>query len=110
MHWGRIIVAAVLLEVAITAVVTPFGMIYGNPLAPRPGANMTPYLASAAIGCAGLGFLFGWWVARKARSRFALHGLVTGIVATLLYFGLCSLAPGGIAGVIAAYGASLYAL
>ena len=67
-HWGRIILSAVLLEVAITAVVTPFGMIYGNPLNAQPGQpmNTTPYFVAAGAGCAVLGFLFGRWAAAKA--------------------------------------------
>lgn len=109
-RWGRIVLAAVLLEVAITAVVLPVGAIYGNPLNPRPGQNTTPYLASAAVGCAVLGFLFGLWGAAKSSSRFALHGLLVGIVATVLYIGGCSLAPGGLPGVIAAYSPALFAL
>ena len=109
-RWGRIVVAAILLEIAITALVLPFGMMYGNPLDPQPDRmNMTPYLVSAAVGCAGFGFVFGRWVARRAGSRVALHGLLVGVVATLLYFGLCSLAPGGLRGVIAAYSPALYA-
>jgi hypothetical protein len=111
-RWGRIVMAAVLLEVAISLLVLPFALIFGNPLEPRPGEplNATPYFVAAAFGCAVLGFLSGFWVASKAASRFALHGLLVGITATLLYFGLCSLAPGGIPGVVAAYSAGLYAL
>jgi hypothetical protein len=111
-RWGRVILAAVLLEAAITAVVTPAGLIYGNPLNATPGEplNTTPYFVSAGVGCAVLGFLFGMWGAAKATSRFGLHGLLVGIVATLLYFGLCSLAPGGLSAVVAAYSLALYAL
>src|SRR5262245_19860953 len=112
-HWIRILLTAFLLEIAITAVVAPFGLIFGNPLNPPADgtvSNNTPYLAAAAIGCAVLGFLFGKWVARAAGSQHALHGLLLGIVATVMYIGLCSLAPGGIVGVITAYSPALYAL
>ena len=111
-RWGRIVIAAILLEVAISALVLPFALIFGNPLEPRPGEplNATPYFIAAGVGCAVFGFLFGVWGASKAASRFGLQGLLVGIVATLLYFGLCSLAPGGIRGVVAGYGAGLYTL
>lgn len=111
-RWGRIVLAAFLLEVAITAVVLPVGMIYGDPLSAPPGQpiNATPYFVAAAAGCAVLGFLFGMWGAAKASSRFSLHGLLVGITAMLLYFGLCSLAPGGLPAVIAAYGLAIYVL
>lgn len=111
-RWGRIVLAAVLLEVAITAVVLPFGMMYGNPLSADPGArgNTTPYFVSAAVGCAVLGFFFGRWVASKAGSRFALHGLLLGLTAMALYIGLGSLTPGGLPALITAYGPGLYML
>ena len=111
-RWGRVVLAAILLEVAITAVVLPFGLMYGNPLDARPGLplNTTPYFVAAGVGCAFLGFLFGFWAAAKASSRIALHGLLVGIVATLVYVGLCSLAPGGLPAVIAAYSPALFGL
>src|SRR5689334_21812622 len=104
LRWGRIVLAAVLLEVAITVFVLPFGLIYGNPLNAGPGGptNTTPYFVAAGVGCAGLGFLFGIFGSARAQSRFALHGLLVGLLATVLYFGLCSLAPGGLAAVVTA--------
>jgi hypothetical protein len=110
LRWGRIVVAALLLEAAITALVTPVGMMYGNPLEAKPGDNTAPYLTAAALGCVVLGFLFGLWAARKTGSRAALHGLLVGVVATVIYFGLCSLAPGGVRAVAIAYGPLVYAL
>ena len=111
-RWGRIVIAAVLLEVAITAVVLPFGLIYGNPLSADPSqrGNTTPYFVSAAVGCAVLGFVFGRWAASRAGSRFGLHGLLVGVVAMTLYIGLGSLTPGGLPAVVAAYGLALYVL
>ena len=111
-RWVRIVLSAFLLEIAITAVVLPVGMVFGSPLSPTPGEplNATPYLASAAISCAILGVLFGYWVASKASSRYGVHGLLTGITAMLIYFGLGSLAPGGIPAIVAAYSLSMYVL
>jgi hypothetical protein len=111
-RWIRILLAAVLLELAITAVVIPFALIYGDPLSASSGhpANTTPYLVAAAVGCAVLGFAFGRWTARAAGSRFALHGLLTGIVATLLYVLVGPLAVGGLAVIVNAYGLPWYLL
>jgi hypothetical protein len=112
-RWGRVVLAAFLLEVAITAVALPAGMFMGNPMQPPTdgsAVDATGYYVVVAVACAVLGFLFGMWGAAKASSRFGLHGLLVGIAAMLLYFGLCSLAPGGLPGVIAAYGLSMYVL
>jgi hypothetical protein len=111
-RWGWIVLVAFLLEVAITAAVIPVAMISGYPLGEPPDAsvNKTPFLTAAALGCALLGFLFGMWAASRAASRYALHGLLTGIVAMLIYFAMCSLSPGGIPAVMAAYGAGMYVL
>ena len=112
-RWGRILLAAFLLEVAITAVALPAGMFMGNPMQPPTdgsAVDATGYYVVVAVACAVLGFLFGMWGAAKASSRFGLHGLLVGITAMFMYFGLCSLAPGGLAGVIAAYGAAMYVL
>lgn len=105
-HGGRIILAAILLEVAIIAVAVPFGFIFGNPLESRQGGppvDATVYYVVVGLACLVLGAVFGAWAVARARSGFALQGLLVGLVAMALYFGLCAAAPGGIAGVIAAY-------
>ena len=106
----RVIVAAFLLEVAITAVALPVGFIFGNPLqaAGGPPVNGTVYFVVVAIACLVLGVVFGGWAVRKERSGFALKGLLVGVCAMAMYFGLCSLAPGGLAAVIAGYGAPMF--
>ena len=111
-RWGRIVLNAFLLELAISLIVTPFGLIYGNPLNVTPGGpgNTTPYLVSAAVGCAVMGFIFGRWTATKAGSQHALHGLLLGFTAMALYIGLGTLAPGGLSHIITAYGVGLYVL
>ena len=50
------------------------------------------------------GFIFGAWVARPLTSGFVLHGALTGVLATALYLGLCSIPPNTIPAVVAAYG------
>jgi hypothetical protein len=48
------------------------------------------------------------WILRRVGSSRALHGALLGVVATLLYFAICALQPGGITSVIAGYGAPLF--
>jgi hypothetical protein len=62
------------------------------------------FFVSVAAGCFLAGVLFGMWVARPLSSQFALHGLLTGVGATLLYLGICSIPPTTIVAVIAGYG------
>jgi hypothetical protein len=106
-RWGRLIAAALLLEIAITAVAVPVGAVFGSPMPSEPGAptgDTTVYYAVVALACFVLGALFGAWAVRRSSSGFALQGLLLGVIAMAIYFGLCSLAPGGLAGVVAAYG------
>jgi hypothetical protein len=105
-RWGRIVLAAFLLEVAITAVALPVGAVFGNPMnsADGPPVDGTVFRVVVALACFALGAVFGAWAVARATSGFALQGLLVGLVAMGMYFGLCSLAPGGVAGVIAGYG------
>jgi hypothetical protein len=48
--------------------------------------------------------LGGWWVARSLSSGFAIHGALTGIIATLIYLGICSIPPTTVPAVFSAYG------
>jgi hypothetical protein len=112
-RWGRIVLAAVLLEIAIIAVAVPVGLIFGNPLstgANAPPANPTIYYVVVALACLVLGAVFGAWAVRGASSGFAWQGLLVGIIAMALYFGLCSLAPGGLPAVIAGYGPARFVM
>jgi hypothetical protein len=54
------------------------------------------------------GFLAGWWTARKIDSRFVLHGLLVGVLATLFYLGLNVSASGSLAPAIEIYGPTLF--
>jgi hypothetical protein len=106
----RIVLAAILLEMAIFAVAVPVGMYFGNPVQATPDrpVNGTVYYAVVAIACLGLGAVFGAWAVRKETSGFALKGLLLGVIAMTIYFGLCSLAPGGLRAVVAGYGLTMF--
>jgi hypothetical protein len=112
-RWGRIVLAAVLLEIAIIAVAVPVGLVFGNPLSTQPNGppvNTTIYYVVVGLACLVLGAVFGAWAVRGASSGFAWQGLLVGIVAMALYFGLCSMAPGGLSGVIAGYGPAQFVM
>ncbi len=108
----RIVLAAVLLEVAIIAVAVPVGVVFGNPVQASAGSpvNGTVYYAVVGLACLVLGALFGAWAVRKETTGFALKGLLVALVAMAIYFGLCSLAPGGLAAVIAGYGLTMFVM
>jgi hypothetical protein len=97
-RWARIVVGAFLLEVALFVTLIPIQMVLGDRV----------FFTAVPIGCAVLGFLFGWWVVRKAPSLLIVHGLLVGILATMLYLGLCAVAPGGIPAAVAVYGLVMF--
>jgi hypothetical protein len=98
LRWGWIFVCAVLLEVALILLFVPILMYMDV-------SGIAPY---AGIGAFGLGFLVSWWVVRRVPERRILHGALIGIVATIIYVGLCMANPSGIASVVAAYGPVLF--
>jgi putative membrane protein (TIGR04086 family) len=78
LRWGRIVVGAVLTEVALIALVIPVRMLAGD----------AAILYIVAPACFIATFVFGWWVARKADSNFILHGALVGVLASLIYIAL----------------------
>jgi len=76
MRWLRIIVGAVLAEVALFAVVVALNFLPN-------GAAALPYIVVPA--CVLATFAGGRWVARAAGQRLVLHGLLVGALAALIY-------------------------
>ena len=106
-RWGRIVIGAVLLEAVLIVAAIPLLGFVANPLAPgaqSASGDYTIFFVSVAVACFVVGALAGWWVARPLSSQFMLHGALTGIVATAIYLGICSIPPTTIAAVVAAYG------
>ena len=68
------------------------------------GPTEVGLLGSALV----LGAVFGAWAVARATSGFGVQGLLVGLVAMAIYLGLCSMAPGGVAAVIAGYGIPLF--
>ncbi len=77
-HWLRVLLAGFLAVVLVIALVIPLALLLGK--------NTLTYTAPAAslLAC----FVFAIWVGRRLNSRFVLHGILVGGVATLIYVAL----------------------
>ena len=77
-HWIRVLIGGFLAETSVFVAVIPVFKLAGQ--------HALLYAAPAAslVMC----FLFALWVGRRLESHFVLHGLLVGVVATLLYVGL----------------------
>jgi putative membrane protein (TIGR04086 family) len=77
-HWLRVLFAGFLAEVLVIALVIPPALLVGK--------NTLTYTAPLAslVAC----FAFAVWVGRRIDSRFVLHGILVGVVATLIYVAL----------------------
>ena len=77
-HWLRALLGGFLAELAVIALVLPITLLAGK--------NTLTYSAPAAslLAC----FLFAIWVGRRLTSQFVLHGILVGVVATLIYVAL----------------------
>ena len=106
-RWVRVVIGAVLLEAVLIVAAIPLLGFVANPLAPgaaNASGDYTIFFATIAVACFLAGALLGWWVARPLTSQLALHGALTGIVATVIYLAICSIPPTTVAAVVAAYG------
>lgn len=75
-HWLRVALAAILVEVVLLGIAIPLNM---------SASGRAVLLALVVPLCVLATFLGGWWVARKADSLFLLHGLLVGAAAALIY-------------------------
>ena len=97
-HWIRIIVAAFLLEAALVVAAIPM----------RYFLSMQVFVVVVPPAVLVAGFLLGWWAGRKLESRFVLHGLLIGLVATGLYLAMCRVALGSAFAAVEIYGPFLF--
>ena len=106
-RWGRILIGAILIEAVLLVIAVPLIPLLDNPFvagAEGGSGDYTIFFASVALACFIAGGLLGVWVARPLLSRFALHGALTGALATGIYLAICSIPPTTVAAVFAAYG------
>jgi hypothetical protein len=82
-HWPRVLLGGFLAEVLVIVLVLPLANLFGR--------STLTYSAPAAslLAC----FLFAIWVGRRLNALFVLHGVLVGIVATLVYVALTRGAP-----------------
>jgi hypothetical protein len=75
LRWGRVIVGGASAELVVFAIVFPMLHFFGQ----------TAFLASILAASLAMPFLFALWVCRRVNSHFALHGLLVGVVAAVMY-------------------------
>jgi hypothetical protein len=93
-RWKRVIVAAVLSELAVIAVISLVMGVYALLIAPGRtsaeygefGENAGYYLAAPAAAVAV--FVGAFWAVRKLESGFVANGVLVGVIATLLTAGM----------------------
>jgi hypothetical protein len=100
------VVGGVLIEALLIVAAVPLLGFVANPFAPgaQGSGDFTVFFVTVTVACFVAGAAAGWWVARPLSSQFVLHGVLTGIVATAIYLGICSIPPTTIASVVAGYG------
>ena len=96
-HRRRIVLGALLLEVVFFTVLAPIGFV-----------STTVFLVAVPISCFVFGYLVTRWLLRTLSSGFLLHGILVGVVATAMYFGLVFMQPDGLSSAIAVYGVPLF--
>lgn len=90
-HWVRVLIGGFLAEALLIAVVIPVLKIWGQ------HALLYIVPPAALVTC----FLLALWVGRRLEARFVLHGILVGVVATLLYVGLTLARPEPLAYLVA---------
>ena len=85
-HWGRIVVAGFLTEVAIFSIfllLLLIATLAGVPEVARPMSTLD-YI-DAIVSSFAMTFLFSLWVGKRIESGFMLHGALVGFVGVLLF-------------------------
>jgi hypothetical protein len=82
-QWGRVVLAAFLMELVLFAIAIPLFLSGAG----RVLVYVVPPAALIAT------FAVTVWLGRKINSNFVLHGVLIGIVGTLMYVGLTRAQP-----------------
>jgi putative membrane protein (TIGR04086 family) len=91
MRWGWILLGGFVAELLVFAIVIPLSLAAG------PASLLYTAPPVSFVGT----FVFGTWVARKAPHRRVLHGVLVGVVATVIYIAISRGQPEPIAYLIA---------
>jgi hypothetical protein len=92
-RWLRVVIAAFLVEVGLSVTAIPFVLLFGQPA----------YVTAVPALCVAVPFMVVWFATHKLASGRALHGLLIGIVATVMYFALV-IGVSSIAEAVVSYG------
>ena len=82
-QWGRVLLAAFLMELVLFAIAVPLFLSGAG----RVLVYVVPPAALIAT------FAITVWLGRRINSKFVLHGVLIGIVGTLMYVGLTRAQP-----------------
>ena len=82
-QWGRVLLAAFLMEVVLIAVALPLFLSGAG----RTLVYIIPPLALVAT------FAVTAWLGRRIKTNFVLHGVLIGVVGTLMYIALTRAQP-----------------
>lgn len=82
-QWGRVVLAAFLMELVLFAIAVPLNLSGAR----RVALYVVPPAALIAT------FAFTVWLGRTIASKLILHGVLIGIVGTLMYVGLTRARP-----------------
>ena len=99
-QWIRVLLAGFLIEVILGVVLIGGFAAAGVSLQGNISALSSTIIG---VGCFVIAFLVVFWVGRGIHSRIVLHGLLIGLVATVLYVGLVA-GAGDMPAALAAYG------
>jgi hypothetical protein len=82
-QWGRILLAAFVMELALLAIAVPINLSGAG----RVNLYVIPPAALIAT------FTVTVWLGRRIKSKFVLHGVLIGIMGTLMYVALTRAQP-----------------
>ncbi len=82
-QWGRVLLAAFLMELVLFAIAVPLFLSGAG----RVLVYVVPPAALIAT------FAITVWLGRRITSKFVLHGVLIGVVGTLMYVGLTRAQP-----------------
>src|SRR4029077_7329865 len=82
-QWGRVLLAAFLMELVLFAIAVPLFLSGAG----RVLVYIVPPAALIAT------FAITVWIGRGIKSNFVLHGVLIGVVGTLMYIGLTRAQP-----------------
>ena len=88
-RWGLVVAAALLTELSVIAIF--FILLLGATLAgvPEIASPLSPLdYADALVSSFAMVLVFTLWLGRRIESDFVLHGVLVGVVATLLFVAL----------------------